>query len=65
MNSVIFSQRQSFVVKDKFALLEKIFSIDPKSIDAKHEVLQNVSNLFESVRRLEINFNEFYSNQRR
>ncbi|MBA2267342.1 MAG: hypothetical protein H0W19_03270 [Nitrosopumilus sp.] len=65
MNSVIFSQRQSFVVKDKFALLEKIFSIDPNSIDAKHEVLQNVSNLFESVRRLEINFNEFYSNQRR
>ena len=65
MNSVIFSQRQSFVVKDKFALLEKILSIDPKSIDAKHEVLQNVSNLFESARRLEINFNEFYSNQRR
>jgi hypothetical protein len=27
--------------------------------------LQNVSNLFESARRLEINFIEFYSNQRR
>jgi hypothetical protein len=65
MNSMIFSQLQSFVVKDKLALLEKILSIDPKSIKAKHEVLQNVSNLFESARRLEINFIEFYSNQRR
>ncbi|WP_144729275.1 hypothetical protein [Candidatus Nitrosocosmicus arcticus] len=64
-SSVIYPQGQSFVIKDIFALLEKIASIEPKSIDAKHEFLQNVLNLFESARRLEINFKEFFSNHTR
>lgn len=65
MNSVIFSQRQSFVIKDKVALLEKTVSIEPKSIDVKQKVWQDVSNLLESAKRLEINFNEFFLKHRR
>ena len=65
MNTVIFPQRQSIEIRNKSALLEKIISIDPKSIDAKQEVIQNVSNLLESAKRLEISFNEFFSNQMR
>lgn len=62
LNSVIFPRHQSFIIRDKSALLEKIISIDPKSIDAKQEVIQNVSILLESAKRLEITFNEFFSN---
>ncbi len=62
MNLVIFPKHQSFVIRDKSAVLEKIILIDPKSIDAKQEVIQNVLSLLESAKRLEITFNEFFSN---
>ena len=56
MNAVIFPQRQSINIKDKLAFLEKTISIDPKSIDAKQEVIQNISNLLESTKKLDISF---------
>ena len=56
MNAVIFPQRQSIYIKDKLAFLEKAISIDPKSIDAKQEVIQNISNLLESTKKLDISF---------
>jgi hypothetical protein len=65
MNSVIFPQHQSLGFIDKSALLEKIILIDSKSIDAKQEVIQNVSKLLESAKSLEISFDEFFSNKRR
>ena len=64
INTIIFPQRQSIKIEDKSAFLEKIISIDPKSIDAKQEVVQNVSQLLESAKKLEIRFKEFFSNQR-
>ena len=64
MDTVIFPQRQSIKIRNKSAYLEKIITIDPKSIDAKQEVIQNVSNLLESAKKLEIHFNEFFSNQK-
>lgn len=42
MNLMIFPRHQSFIIRDKSAVLEKIISIDPKSIDAKQQVIQNV-----------------------
>jgi hypothetical protein len=42
--------------------LERTISIDPKSIDAKQEVMQNISNLLGSAKKLEISFDEFLSN---
>lgn len=65
MNRVIFPHHQSLGFIDKSALLEKIISIDPKSIDAKQEVIQNVSNLLESAKSLEISFDKFFSNKQR
>ena len=62
MNAVIFPQRQSINIKEKSAFLEKTISIDPKSIDAKQEVIQNISNLVGSAKKLEISFDEFLSN---
>ena len=63
INPVIPPQSQSIVVKDKLALLQKIVSIDPKAIDSKRQFIQDASNLLESSNRLEINFNEYISNQ--
>jgi hypothetical protein len=40
--------------------LEKIISIDPKSIDAKQEVIQNVLSQLESAKTLEITLNDFF-----
>jgi len=60
MNTVIIPQHQSIIFRDKSAALEKIISIDPKSIDSKQEVIQNVSNLLESAKKLDIIFNEFF-----
>ena len=65
MNAIIFPQRQTFNIRDKSAFLEKAISIDPKSIDAKQELLQNVSKLVESANKLEIWFNELVSDQMR
>ena len=62
MNAVIFPQRQSINIKEKSAFLEKTISIDPKSIDAKQEVMQNISNLLGSAKKLEISFDELLSN---
>jgi hypothetical protein len=62
MNLVIFPRHQSFIIRDKSAVLEKLISIDPKSIDAKQEVIQNVSSQLDSAKRLEITFNDFFSN---
>ena len=59
INTVIFPQRQFIAIRNKSALLGKILSIDPKSIVTKQEVIQNVSNLLESAKRLESSFNEF------
>jgi len=59
-NNVIIPQHQSIIFRDKSADLEKIISIDPKSIDSKQEVIQNVSNLLESAKKLDIIFNEFF-----
>ena len=64
MDTVIFPQRQSIKIRNKSAYLEKIITIDPKSIEAKQEVIQNVSNLLESAKKLEIHFDEFFSNQK-
>jgi hypothetical protein len=61
INTVIFSRHQSFTIRNKSALLEKIILIDPKSIDAKQDLIQNVSSLLESARRLEITFDEIFS----
>lgn len=58
MNSVIFPQRQSIDIKEKSAFLEKTISIDPKSIDVKQEVMQNISNLLGSAKKLENSFSE-------
>ena len=60
MNTVIIPQHQSITFRDKSAALEKIISIDPKSIDSKQELIQNVSNLLESAKKLDIIFNEFF-----
>ena len=60
MNALIIPQHQSIIFRDKSAALEKIISIDPKSIDSKQEVIQNVSNLLESAKKLNIIFNEFF-----
>ena len=60
MNNIIIPQHQSIIFRDKSAALEKIISIDPKSIDSKQEVIQNVSNLLESAKKLDIIFNEFF-----
>ena len=60
MNTVIISQHQWIIFRDKSAALEKIISIDPKSIDSKQEIIQNVSNLLESAKKLDIIFNEFF-----
>lgn len=60
MNLVIFPRHQSFIIRDKSAVLEKLISIDPKSIDAKQEVIQNVSSQLDSVKRLEITFKDFF-----
>ena len=62
MNTVIIPQHQSIIFRDKSAALEKIISIDPKSIDAKQEVMQNISNLLGSAKKLEISFDELLSN---
>ena len=62
MNAVIFPQRQSINIKEKSAFLEKTISIDPKSIDPKQEVMQNISNLLGSAKKLEISFDELLSN---
>ena len=64
MNAVIFPQRQSIYIKDKLAFLEKTISIDPKSIDAKQEVIQNISNLLESTKNLDISFALLSSSRR-
>lgn len=61
MNALIFPQRQSINIKEKSAFLEKTISIDPKSIDAKQEVMQNISNLLGSAKKLEISFDELLS----
>ena len=63
MNTVIIPQHQSIIVRDKSAALEKIISIDPKSIVSKQEVIQNVSNLLESAKKLDIIFNEFFEQE--
>lgn len=60
MNLLIFPRHQSFIIRDKSDELEKIISIDPKSIDAKQEVIQNVLSQLESVERLEISLNNFF-----
>ena len=60
MNLLIFPRHQSFIIRDKSDKLEKIISIDPKSIDAKQEVIQNVLSQLESVERLEISLNNFF-----
>ncbi len=60
MNNIIIAQHQSIIFRDKSAALEKIISIDPKSIDSKQEVIQNVSSLLESAKKLDIIFNEFF-----
>jgi hypothetical protein len=60
MNLVIFPRHQSFIMRDKSAVLEKIISIDPKSIDAKQEVIQNVLSQLESAKTLEITLNDFF-----
>ena len=65
INHIIFPQRQTFNIRDKSAFLEKAISIDPKSIDAKQELIQNVSKLIESANKLEIWFNDLFSDQRR
>jgi hypothetical protein len=62
MNLLIFPRHQSFIIRDKSAVLEKIISIDPKSIDAKQEVIQNVLSQLESAKRLVITLNDFFSN---
>jgi hypothetical protein len=62
MNAVIFPQRQSINIKEKSAFLDKTISIDPKSINAKQGVMQNISNLLGSAKKLEIIFDEFLSN---
>ena len=59
INTVIFPQRQNIAIRNKSAYWQNS-PIDPKSIDAKQEVIQNVSNLLESAKRLEISFNEFF-----
>ena len=65
MNAIIFPQRQTFNIRDKSAFLEKAISIDPKSIDAKKEILLNVSNLIESATKVEIWFSELISDRMR
>jgi hypothetical protein len=65
MNTIIFPQRQTFNIRDKSAFLEKAISIDPKSIDAKKEILLNVSNLIESATKVEIWFSELISDRMR
>lgn len=60
MNNVISPLRQSITIRDKSVLLDKIISIDPKSIDAKQEVIQSVLCLLESAKRLEIIFINFF-----
>ena len=65
MNTVIIPHHQSIIFRDKSAALEKIISIDPKSIDSKQEVIQNASNLLESAKKLNIIFNEIFLNKRR
>jgi hypothetical protein len=60
MNLMIFPRHQPFIIRDKSAVLEKIISIDPKSIDAKQKVIQNVLSQLESVKRLEITLNNFF-----
>ena len=62
MNAMIFPQRRSINIKEKSAFLERTISIDPKSIDAKQEVMQNISNLLGSAKKLEISFDELLSN---
>ena len=65
MNAIIFPQRQTFNIRDKSAFLEKAISIDPKSIDAKKEILLNVSNLIESATKVEIWLSELISDRMR
>ncbi len=65
MNTVILPQSQSIKINGRSVLLGKIISIDPKSIAAKQEVIQNVSDLLGSAKKLEIRFNEFFSNEQR
>ena len=65
MNAIIFPQRQTFNIRDESAFLEKAISIDLKSIDAKQELIQNVSKLIESAIKLEIWFNQLYTDQMR
>ena len=65
MNTVILPQSQSIKINWRSVLLGKIISIDPKSIAAKQEVIQNVSDLLGSAKKLEIRFNEFFSNEQR
>ena len=65
MDTVIVPQHQAIAFRDKSVLLEKIIAIDPKSIDSKQEVIQNVSNLLESAKKLDVIFNEFFLNKNR
>jgi hypothetical protein len=64
MNAAISLQHHFINILNKSAFLEKTISIDPKAIDAKQELIQNVSNLLESANKLEIRFNELHSDQR-
>jgi hypothetical protein len=60
MNNVISPLRQSITIRDKSVLLDKTISIDPKSVDAKQEVIHSVLSLLESAKRLEIIFMNFF-----
>ncbi|WP_458743069.1 DUF2299 family protein [Candidatus Nitrosocosmicus sp. T] len=62
INPATLPQSRSMVVKDKQALLQKIVSIDPKAIYSKGIFMQDVSELLEAAKKLEINFNEYISN---
>ena len=63
INTATLRQSQSIVVKDKLALLQKIVSIDPSATYSKGVFMQDVSDLLEAAKRLEIHFNEHISNQ--
>ena len=63
INPATLRKSQSIVVKDKLALLQKIVLIDPRASYSKGVFMQDISDLLEAAKRLEIHFNEYISNQ--
>jgi hypothetical protein len=60
INTVILTRPQNIAKRYKLALLVEMAHFDPISLDAKREVIQSVSTLLESTKRLKISFNEFF-----